>query len=612
MARSGGYLVAPTAAAWLLTWLDPATVFTIIGFTSCLAFLPVLMLKPSGDPSNLRQDHGSKLPTLWNQAQTAFFSAVSNKALWLAGPLEMLVYLSTYSIRAFLPLYALYVAGFDLIMVGLFFSIQEGAHLLTRPLGGRLGDRVGYLRTIAVGFLLIAPAVALLSVASNGIHLLLIAIVLGCGQGLIFPSTVALVSDRIPPQHLGTGMGFMGTMRNVGKVLGPLLTGLLLGWLDYDAVFQLSAAAMAIVALAISRPETRFLHWCAQDNPNPSGPKDKIMSQKPSRLSTPINFDAPGKQCDYVRLPHSVHRSAYGWLAIPIVCISNGEGPTVLLMSGTHGDEYEGQVTLTKLVNQLEADDINGRLIILPMANFPAARAGLRTSPIDELNLNRVYPGDPDGLPTLQIAYYIETVLMKMADYGLDLHSGGSSLHYLPSAIGSAGTDDDAVRVRELMKVFGAPYSIFLPGRHAGGGGSNDGAARQNMLSFGTEMGGSGTVTPDCLEHCFNGVVRFLYELGVLKQQMAPPAETPTRMVHAPSYDYFTYSLDVGLFEPVVNLGDEIQKGDLAGRVHFPETPWQTPADVHFTADGLVVCKRIPGRVERGDCLFHLGADYEE
>ena len=231
--------------------------FTIIGFTSCLAFLPVLMLKPSGDPSNFRQDHGSKLPTLWNQAQTAFFSAVSNKALWLAGPLEMLVYLSTYSIRAFLPLYALYVAGFDLIMVGLFFSIQEGAHLLTRPLGGRLGDRVGYLRTIAVGFLLIAPAVALLSVASNGIHLLLIAIVLGCGQGLIFPSTVALVSDRIPPQHLGTGMGFMGTMRNVGKVLGPLLTGLLLGWLDYDAVFQLSAAAMAIVALAIYTNQAR-------------------------------------------------------------------------------------------------------------------------------------------------------------------------------------------------------------------------------------------------------------------------------------------------------------------------------------------------------------------
>ena len=257
MARSVGYLAAPTAAAWLLTWLDPATVFTIIGFTSCLAFLPVLMLKPSRNPFDSRQNRERKLPTLRDQVQRAFFSAVSNRALWLAGPLEMLVYLSTYSIRAFLPLYALYVAGFNLIMVGLFFSIQEGAHLLTRPLGGRLGDRVGYLRAIAVGFLLIAPALALLPLASSGGHLLLIAIALGCGQGLIFPSTVALVSDGIPPQHLGTGMGFLGTMRNAGKVLGPLLTGLLLGWLDYDAVFQLSAVAMAIVALAIYTNQAR-------------------------------------------------------------------------------------------------------------------------------------------------------------------------------------------------------------------------------------------------------------------------------------------------------------------------------------------------------------------
>ena len=246
MARSAGYLIAPTAAAWLLTWLDPSTVFTIIGLTSCLAFLPVLMLSS-------RQDQGqqSRAPRILNQARTAFRAALSCTALWLAGLLDMLVYLATYSIKAFLPLYALYVAGFDLIMVGLFFSIQEGAHLLTRPLGGRLGDRVGYLRTISLGFLIVVPGLALLPLASSGIHLLLVAITLGCSQGLIFPSTVALVGDGIPPQHLGTGMGFLGTMRNTGKILGPLLTGLLLGWLDYAAIFQLSAVTMAVVALAI-------------------------------------------------------------------------------------------------------------------------------------------------------------------------------------------------------------------------------------------------------------------------------------------------------------------------------------------------------------------------
>ena len=70
------------------------------------------------------------------------------------------------------------------------------------------------------------------------------------------------------------------------------------------------------------------------------------MSDRPTRLTTPIDFEAEGKQCDFIRLPHSVHRSAYGWLPLPVVSIKNGDGPTVLLMSGTHGDEYEGQVVL--------------------------------------------------------------------------------------------------------------------------------------------------------------------------------------------------------------------------------------------------------------------------
>ena len=184
---------------------------------------------------------------------------------------------------------------------------------------------------------------------------------------------------------------------------------------------------------------------------------------KTNPILTTIDYEKEGKQTGYLRLPHSVHRSAYGWLPFPVACIRNGEGPTALLLSGTHGDEYEGQVTLSKLIHQLEPKDIQGRLIILPMLNFPAAKAGLRTSPIDELNLNRVYPGDPEGTPTLVIAHYVENVLMPMADYGLDLHSGGSSLHYIPSTVGALETDEDRLgEIQRLMKVFGAPYSFFL------------------------------------------------------------------------------------------------------------------------------------------------------
>ena len=72
-----------------------------------------------------------------------------------------------------------------------------------------------------------------------------------------------------------------------------------------------------------------------------------------SKIQVDFSLDEQGKHSGYARLPHSVHRSAYGWLPIPLVSIRNGEGPCVLLMAGTHGDEYEGQVTLTRLAQSI-------------------------------------------------------------------------------------------------------------------------------------------------------------------------------------------------------------------------------------------------------------------
>src|SRR5260370_16831030 len=116
-----------------------------------------------------------------------------------------------------------------------------------------------------------------------------------------------------------------------------------------------------------------------------------------SRLSPDIDLDAEGKATGFVRVPHSVHRSAYGWIPIPIVRIKNGTRPSVVMQPGTHGDEWEGQVGLGNLIRALEPRHIQGKLVILPSANFPAAMAGLRTSPIDEGNLNPLFPAHPAG-----------------------------------------------------------------------------------------------------------------------------------------------------------------------------------------------------------------------
>ncbi len=330
-----------------------------------------------------------------------------------------------------------------------------------------------------------------------------------------------------------------------------------------------------------------------------------------SRLIPEVDFGAQGRQHGFIRLFHSVHSSAYGFIPIPIVVLRNGEGPTALLVSGNHGDEYEGQVALSNLAKSLEPSQIKGRVIILPMANFPAAMAGRRTSPIDEGNLNRTFPGNPDGAVTQQIAFFIEHVLIPMADVVCDLHSGGSSLMYVPCALIKKSADPARhARHLALLGAFGSPLSYMSGGGNGTGTDSTlmGGAERAGKLSLGTELGGSGQVTPAALRIVERGLRNVLAHVGILPASMALPGET-TRFLDVGGPDYFVYAPESGVFEPAVELGDEVERGQLAGRIHFPETPWAPTADVRFARGGFVLCKRVPGRSMRGDCLFHLGSD---
>ena len=124
------------------------------------------------------------------------------------------------------------------------------------------------------------------------------------------------------------------------------------------------------------------------------------MSKRKSPISATVDFDAQGVQHGFLKLPISNDESAWGAVMIPVTVIANGEGPTALLTGGNHGDEYEGITALQKLSTSLKAEDVKGRVIIVPMMNTPAAQVGRRTSPMDGGNLNRSFPGDPDGSVT--------------------------------------------------------------------------------------------------------------------------------------------------------------------------------------------------------------------
>jgi N-alpha-acetyl-L-2,4-diaminobutyrate deacetylase len=130
------------------------------------------------------------------------------------------------------------------------------------------------------------------------------------------------------------------------------------------------------------------------------------MRQNP--ITPTIDLEAEGVQHGHLKLPHSSDDSAWGAIMIPITVVRSGAGPTALLTGGNHGDEYEGPVALFDLTNKLRPEEVTGRVIIVPAMNYPAFLAARRTSPIDGGNMNRVFPGRPDGGVTEKIADYFQ------------------------------------------------------------------------------------------------------------------------------------------------------------------------------------------------------------
>lgn len=221
---------------------------------------------------------------------------------------------------------------------------------------------------------------------------------------------------------------------------------------------------------------------------NPVAPGNPIVATVP--------FDRDGAHHGYLRLPYSRDASAWGSVMIPLTVIRHGEGPTALLTGGNHGDEYEGPVALQALTHELRPEAIRGRVIVLPFLNTPAFLAGRRTSPYDGGDLNRSFPGRPDGTPTEKIAHYVLTALVPMADLVLDFHSGGRTLEFVPFA--AAHVLDDPARQAACvaaMAAFNAPYSMTM--REIDAVGMLDTAVEALGRTFvTTELFGGGTVRP--------------------------------------------------------------------------------------------------------------------
>ncbi len=321
-------------------------------------------------------------------------------------------------------------------------------------------------------------------------------------------------------------------------------------------------------------------------------------------MTLDLELGRPGRHRGALLVGHSRDDSAYGRLEIPVFSLIGAPGPTVLFTGGVHGDEHEGPIVLAELVRRLDPAGLRGRVVVVPRANLPAARAARRTSPVDGGNLARLFPGDPAGGLTAAIAAAITTGLLPLADAVVDLHAGGASLDYLPCAWGRLPRDAAlAARTLDLLLGFGAALTVVNPNPD-GGGTLVAQALAAGIPAMAAELGGAGAVSPASLALARRGCRNVLMTLGVLEGAVAPPGRLlrlrPSHFLRSPGF---------GLFEPAVPLGLEVQAGEPAGWLHDPERPEEEPRALAFPASGLVLCRRVPAPCVPGDVLLHLAED---
>lgn len=327
------------------------------------------------------------------------------------------------------------------------------------------------------------------------------------------------------------------------------------------------------------------------------------MRESPIRPT--VDFSADGEQHGFLKLPYSRDDSAWGAVMIPVTVIRRGEGPTVLLTGGNHGDEFEGPIALSKLASTLKASDITGRVIIVPFMNFPAFQAGTRTSPIDAGNLNRSFPGRPDGTVTEKIADYFQRHLLPLADYVLDIHAGGRTLDFVPfAAIHVLPDAAQQARCEAAMRAFGAPYSMRM--LELDSVGLFDSAVEEAGKVFvSTELGGGGTASAASVAAAERGVYGLLAHAGVLAKEAFEAGESgrTTTLLDMPDGTCYTTSEHSGLLEMCRDLGDIVKEGDVIARVYDATRTGAAPVEYRARRGGLVAARHFPGLVQTGDTV---------
>lgn len=281
-------------------------------------------------------------------------------------------------------------------------------------------------------------------------------------------------------------------------------------------------------------------------------------------------------------------------VAYPLIVVAGAEpGPTAALVAGIHGDEYEGPRALWSVLEALDPARLRGRVVIVPVAHQAAFVAATRPSPVDGVNLARIFPGDPEGTITQRLAHDLFETVVRRADFLVDLHSGGVRLAFLPVAGWYEGGPIPpalADRSRALAVDLGLDHLWRLPPRD---GVLSYEAMKAGVAATGAEAGGRGGCLESDWQAYRDGVLCILARRGMIE------AAGEGRRYETYLDGDFLLAPASGFLEVLAPLGATVVTGQPLARIR--STFGDTLAEMSAAADGLVMAIRHLHTIHAGE-----------
>lgn len=263
-----------------------------------------------------------------------------------------------------------------------------------------------------------------------------------------------------------------------------------------------------------------------------------------------------------------VPEGADGKTQIPVTLLHGTRpGPVLALVAGTHGYEYAPIVAMQRLTPRLDPRELAGTVIVVHVANMPSfLRRTIYYSPVDGKNLNRVYPGRPDGTLSERIAYVITREVIDRADYLVDLHCGDGNEALRPYSYwmkgGDARVDEGS---KQLALAFGLDHIVIDTERPSDPNASvycANTAITRGKPAITTETGMVGRTDEKWLQLVERGVLSLLRHLKML----AGEPERVERPVWIDRYEVLRSPV-TGIFYAQVEPGHTVAQGTLLGVV---------------------------------------------